>query len=88
MLIVVIRMNYIVFGISLRIQLVLDTEALAACLGGLKCQGDVEAEELSKLVMEHCHFEPAIYDELNTCIEFGNLNTMGFFIKWKVISDS
>ena len=65
MLIVVIRMNYIVFGISLRIQLVLDTEALAACLGGLKCQGDVEAEELSKLVMEHCHFEPGIYDEYN-----------------------
>ncbi|KAJ6884917.1 hypothetical protein NC652_031803 [Populus alba x Populus x berolinensis] len=29
--------------------------------------GEVEAaEELSKLVMEHCHFDPAIYDELKT----------------------
>ncbi|KAL3574409.1 hypothetical protein D5086_025022 [Populus alba] len=46
-----------------------NTKALAAYL---KCQGEVEAaEELSKLVMEHCHFDPAIYDELKTCIEFG-----------------
>jgi hypothetical protein len=31
------------------------------------------SEELFKLVMENCHFEPAIYDRLKTCIEYGNL---------------
>jgi hypothetical protein len=31
------------------------------------------SEELSKSVIENCHFEPAIYDRLKTCIECGNL---------------
>jgi hypothetical protein len=51
-----------------------NTNALAACLEGLKVQRDVElSEELFKLVMENYHFEPVIYDRLKTCIEYRNL---------------
>lgn len=45
----------------------LKTNALAVRIEGLRGQGDVEAaKELFKLVMERCHFEPAINDKSKT----------------------
>ncbi|KAJ4837316.1 hypothetical protein Tsubulata_031456 [Turnera subulata] len=49
---------------------------LVACLNFLKLNGDVEvAEELLKVLMEHCQFDGDTYDRLKNCIDNGNPST-------------
>ncbi|KAJ6883367.1 hypothetical protein NC652_030559 [Populus alba x Populus x berolinensis] len=61
-------------GYSVGGLMVKAAERIKKAISCLKGQRDVElSEELSKPVMENCHFEPAIYDRLKTRIEYGNL---------------